>query len=286
MHRWLLVLLLVAPLAAQPMDDLSRINQDHAVKLAFGDIPLTTAVEPAGAWNGVAYAKGAAATFVLPNGAAYDGTDCSCANFTVSRTGDRFELTTNASATFAFRFHFPALTALAFSVPGQSTATQIIVYAQDGFAVTSNLVRQGEALPTTDGTRFIHSFELPAGGNAAWFTVHPSITTVAPAKSPDYLMLAAGIILGALVWAMLVGRGLVQKRSRKQVVATAAHVEAAKTEPRPVLEARKRVLVAALKELELAKQENQVDTPTYDVVKADLKKQAVTAMRALEESKA
>ena len=40
--------------------------------------------------------------------------------------------------------------------------------------------------------------------------------------------------------------------------------------------------LAALKEIEVAKMNNEMPTDVYDAVKADLKKQAVTVMRALE----
>jgi len=49
-----------------------------------------------------------------------------------------------------------------------------------------------------------------------------------------------------------------------------------------VLEGKKRALMAALKEVEVAKMNNEMPPEVYDAVKADLKKQAVTVMRALE----
>ncbi|MFO1536051.1 MAG: hypothetical protein ABR586_10330, partial [Thermoplasmatota archaeon] len=83
-------------------------------------------------------------------------------------------------------------------------------------------------------------------------------------------------------WAFLVQRGMVQARGRKQVAQVAAHTEAAAQDPPAVLEGKKRALLAALKEVELARQSQEMDTPTYDAVKAEFKKQAVTVMRALE----
>jgi len=41
--------------------------------------------------------------------------------------------------------------------------------------------------------------------------------------------------------------------------------------------------MAALKEVEVAKMHNEMAPEVYDAVKADLKKQTVTVMRALEE---
>jgi hypothetical protein len=44
--------------------------------------------------------------------------------------------------------------------------------------------------------------------------------------------------------------------------------------------------MAALKEVEVARMQNEIDVATFETVKADLKRQTVTVLRAIEEAHA
>lgn len=130
----------------------------------------------------------------------------------------------------------------------------------------------GETYTVQDGTG-------PADGTVTVTTTATPGPTATPAFSWTSLVL--GLLAGILLWAFLVQRGMVQRRSRKQVVATAAHTAAA-AEGTEMLQARRRTLMAALKDLEKAKMNKEVPVDVYDRLKAELKKDTVTVMRAIE----
>lgn len=287
MKALLLLVFVALPVHAALDDDLSRLTEERAVRIAFGDLPGTTALEASGQWNGVAYATGEDAVFLLPAGAVYDGAACSCDNHTVTRDASRFTLRSESGpSTFAFRYHFPGATTLGLTIPGEATPVQVIVYTPPQYTVTTALAGHHDPLPATDGSgRLIHSWTIPAGqGQSAWFALHPVVATSTPGPAMDWTAVGLGLVIGMLVWALLVSRGVVQK-ARKQVVATAKHVEVAQGATRDVLEARKRALLAGITALEAARQDNQIDEATLATVRGELKTQAVTVMRALEESK-
>jgi hypothetical protein len=189
---------------------------------------------------------------------------------------------------FSLWFETPDDASLSLYVrPGQGVASEREA-AVAGLASTDE--NPGLSIWRFDGTSsdpFYHD---------QWFVVYPGRVALVPADTlapgpgglaiNPWLMLAVGVVLGAIVWALLVSRGAVQAKARKQVVSTAAHVEAAANDPPAVLEGRKRALLAALKEIEVAKMNNEMPNEVYDAVKADLKKQAVTVMRALETAQA
>jgi hypothetical protein len=136
---------------------------------------------------------------------------------------------------------------------------------------------------STDGQSTIQVFSgLP---DPFWISVAPAAAAAPPPSAGfPWLYSGAAFVLGCIAWSLLVSRGLVQRRSRKQTAAVAAHVEASRSETPALLEGRKRALMAGLKELELARQANEIDVATYDQLKAELKRETVIVMRALDEA--
>lgn len=299
--------LALAPAAHAAMSDQTDFTQAYYVRAAAGDIPatMTPTVEPEGQWNIVQYIRlvhtqgtASTATFGLPAGATADGFSCSCASYTTRQDGALYLATVNATEpagnpVVAFRSHAPLAGAWALSLPAPSTTgdASVNLYVPTGSIAESNLAAgPSPGLRSTDGRYLIYEFHGQTSDlQTAWFTVHPgTASTVAAPATPmsPWLFAVAGLVVGCILWALLVARGIVQKRSRRQVAAVAAHVEAATNEPPAVLEAKKRFLMGALKDVELAKQNGELENNVYDAVKADFKRQTVTVMRAIEEAAA
>ncbi|MGB1585489.1 MAG: hypothetical protein ACPHID_00390 [Thermoplasmatota archaeon] len=286
--RFLLIalLLLAAPVAAQPTE--FGFGTDYHARIAVGDVPLTEATEADGLLNTVEYLRfahdGNQSTLTIPTGYVQSG--CTCNAFSTSE-----EIITVGNTVEAGEYVFwvlrqaPAGTAFAVDLPLLAIhdgSAQVNLYAPAGKDVTSAF--GANELACTTGTCTIYTFTGDLTG--FWASVHPSVAAPAAPVVPDegfgVLELVLGLLIGAGVWFFLVQKGMVQARTRKQVVAKAAHEEVAATESKEILGARKRVLMAGLKELEMAKMKSEVDDATYDKLKAELKREAVTTMRALE----
>lgn len=292
----LAVVALAVPAQAQP----PTFSEPYQLRGAVGDIPTTNATEPAGAWNleqrlTVQFdnASQAQYPFNLPAGARLLNATCTCNPSQSTATSDSvvFTLPTStpsgsyvltvlttqaAGQSFGFSIHLPIAVAASERVA--------ILYVPTGLEAEA-AAGPTRSLPSTNGQSTIVQFDdLPS---PFWASVHPDDGTATVAQDSGiptlaWVFLAVGLVAGAVVWAVLVSRGAVQTKSRKQVANTAAHVEAAAAEPPAVLEGRKRALLAALKEIEVARMNSEMPQEVYDVVKADLKRQAVTVMRALE----
>lgn len=280
-------------------------DEDYQVRGALGDIPTTPATEQGGVWNveqllKVQFDNASAEaertyTFTLPSGSTLANATCDCSRSTHSLVGTALSFriepqTASGERTIRIVSRQAAGEVFGFSL-GASPAgadSVVILYVPGGSEVSGS-TRLTEVGSSTSGAAVIHYARFDgAVPEGTWFAIHPPGAATAPAPEQAFnddlvwLFLALGIVAGASLWAALVSRGVVQKKSRKQVVSTAAHVEAAANDPPAVLEGKKRALLAALKEVELARQANEMPVEVYDVVKADLKKQAVTVMRALE----
>jgi hypothetical protein len=290
----LAALLVVAPAAAQP----PTFTQAYQARIAFGDIPTTPEAEGAG-WNvlqklRVAHAAGndTLAPLRVPVGMNPVAAACTCGPVTAQADG----VLIPASAPTGE--HEVTLLANQASQPvagGQLFAPRLAIPVRDAVVILyAPEGHEGDALAQSPGRLGC----TQGGCTITWYTgtaaqplpdvlqvyIRPASTVAAPAPAEPWMLIAAAFLLGILVWAFLVRQGFVQKRSRRQVVAEAAH-ETIAAEPKPILEARKRALMAALKEVEVAKMNQEIDAATYDSVKAEFKKQAVTVMRAIEEGK-
>lgn len=282
----LALLLLAAPVAAQPTE--FGFSTDYHARVAVGDVPLTEATEPEGQVNTLEYLRfahdGNESLLTVPTG--YVNSGCTCASF--STNGDTITVGNTVEAgdyVFWVLRQAPVATTFGVDLPLLAIhdgSAQVNLYVPTGNDVTSAFA--SNELVCTTGACTIHTFTGDLTG--FWASVHPAVTApAAPVVQEDgfgILELVLGLLIGAGVWFLLVQKGFVQARTRKQVVAKAAHEEVAATESKDVLTARKRILMAGLKELELAKMKSEVDDATYDALKAELKREAVTTMRALE----
>lgn len=308
-----LVALLVTALAVPPAGAQMDFSQAWQLRGAIGDIPTTGPAEDTSSWNlaetHVVIHDGGSRSFLFTPLAGYTGVDlrCTCQEEPVTADDEgAFRFTFNASIeagtyelTFTQRVAVDAGEAFPIQVPAVPESARsdaaVIFYLPAGYQVTPFPadVTSDEPLPSPSKQGFlIHTFrgtpDAPFAPQLA-FAAYPTQDAIGPAVPEgggfDWLALALGVLGGAVVWAVLVQQGVVQKRSRKQVASQAVHKEVAKTEPVPVLEGRKRALMAALKELEMAKMQKEMDTEVYDQLKARFKREAVTVMRALEEAK-
>lgn len=290
----LTVLALVLAPAVQAQEEFG-FQESYFVRVAVGDVPTTDDAEADGMLNVVEYVRlehdGNQTQLTFDADAAGDDVSVGCDCASASRTGDTITVGSNVEAgTIVVRlghshpFQDQAFVPLALEPTGDAAVT---FYLTDDRGVESS-AEPATTLPGAgfDGT--ITQFDEVA----VWFAVLPADapafteaprSPVAPEGGIDLLSIAVGLLAGALVWSLLVQQGVVQKRRRQEVVA-AAHKEVAQTDPKPVLEGRKRILMAALKDLEMARMNKEIGDEAYDRLKADFKKQAVTTMRALEES--
>lgn len=306
--RLLTGLLVAAVLAAALPASAQPPTFDHAyqVRGAFGDIPTTQAAEPAGAWNmeqrlAVRFENHSEARYVLhvPAGAEVVNATCTpCSTTQAEPSADAVTFILAASEpsgayTLTLATRQAAGLAFGFSVDAPSGVAEddrvAILYVPTGYAHSAPFEGTSPGL-STDGSARIVVFE--GFHDPLWVAIHAGEAASAGGADGDgalsgwLLPAVAGLLLGIVLWALLVSRGVVQAKSRRQVAATAAHVEAAQADPPAVLEGKKRALMAALKDIEVAKMNSEMPPEVYDAVKADLKRQAVTVMRALESSQA
>lgn len=300
----LLLVLTVALLLPSAGAQAPSFSEPYQIRAALGDIPTTAAVEASGLWTveqrlAVIFDNTSAAgtyNFVIPVGSKVTNASCDCtvhssritANTVEFTIGDRtssgahvITVTTQQAVDEAFGFTLQA--------PLQAPAERaIVLYVPQGSQLDSNLATSSPGASPTTGAeiRFAQFTANDPMPSSMWFTVRPagaSAASMEDESGAEWLLPAAlGLAVGALAWSVLVAKGVVQKKSRRQVAGTAAHQEAAAQDPPAVLEGKKRALLAALKDVELAKQANEMPLEVYDAVKADFKKQAVTVMRALE----
>ncbi len=286
----LLAILLIATLAtAQPPAIGS--DEDYVARIAQGDFPSIYSIdEPSTGWNIAEYLRfdhdGTETRIALATsqGTIFNAT-CDCGNVTIADN----ELVIGSDAAAGRHLlvvgrNIDAGNAILVEFAFNNQGGLVVAYVPQGSHAATDYPSLGDPLACTEDPCTIEAFAR----DGTHFAILPGeATTGGVAPTPpaddgfDVLPWIAGILIGALVWALLVKQGVVQKR-RKQEVVKAAHVEAAEAESKETLEARKRVLMSGLKELEKAKMAKEIDTDVYDALKAELKKETVTVMRALE----
>lgn len=288
----LLAILLILPAAtAQTM----TVTSAHQVRIAYGDIPATDdQVEADGQWNveqRLLLGQDENGTVTIPAGHSLGTIYC--------KDGCDFDITSEGNTLTAVCTAVPEDGTCAIAIPhsvqgpvdafGMSLPVAddhtVFVYAPVGLQLTSgteNLVGADFFYPGADPPLLIHQYR--ADGDRFWFTVSPQSGVVAEPSGTGIIWLSGliGLVVGIALWYVLVKQGLVQRRQRKQVAGPAAHKEVAK-EGKQALEWRRRALLAAMKELEVARMDQTIDSAVYDALKADFKRQTVTVMRALEE---
>lgn len=270
---FLLATVLASLLLPTGAAQMPTFDEAYQVRGALGDIPSTPATEAADVWNleqrlRVAFDNSTDELsrtyhFAIPAGATLANASCDCYQYhsTVTATSVTFVIdpaTSSGERTITIVTRQVADEAFGFTLRAALEAPAdraVVLYVPAGSQVASNLDFSSPGM-STDGTATIQ-FARFASGNAmpgeAWFALHPAVDAPAPVDSGFnddlvWVFLALGLVAGATLWSLLVSRGLVQKRSRKQVAGTAAYVEAAATDSAPVLEGKKRALLAALKD--------------------------------------
>ncbi len=294
MHKWLLaaalLVLIAVPATAQPTE--YGFTEDYLARVGMGDLSLVDGNEPADAWTVAEYVRfqhdGNETRIAGIAAADQIALDCTCENFTMD--ADAAVIGTDVTAGQYVLRHVRSIAGDNFAgsltlFAGQTTS-RLVAYVPDGMILLAG-AQTGDGLVCSQGGCTIHEVAPVRGAD---LVIAPAGVFVAPVPEVEDEGIIAewgpavlGILVGIALWSYLVGKGLVQKR-RKQEVAKAAHVEAAAAESQDTLAARKRVLMAGLKELEKAKMTKEIDTDVYDALKAELKKETVVVMRALETS--
>lgn len=110
----------------------------------------------------------------------------------------------------------------------------------------------------------------------------PTVTTGPGA----WLLALVGLVVGALLVYGLIAGGIVQgRRGGGAAATTTSSGRSLAAESKDMLSMRQRVMVAALKELEIAKKKGEVPEGLYTPLKAELKQDTVRVMRELEKRK-
>ncbi len=291
----LLLALALAP-AAHAQDDFA-VSNDSTVRIAVGDVPRTNATEPEGALNVIEYLRldhdgnNTEVTYDLTSGNILTAT-CDCGS--ASRAGNVITVGNDVPAgriviVLGHSHPFTDAAIVPLALPHDNSDASVTFYLAPSFGVDSS----AKPAATLPGAEFDGTVTQYTTTNA-WFAVRaasagayvaPEIVTkeVPVGNSINFPSILIGLVAGIAIWYVLVQQGKVQKQ-RKQEVTVAAHKEVASKAPKAVLEGRKRLLMTALKDLEMARMNKEIADDAYDVLKADFKKQAVTTMRALEES--
>ncbi len=158
-----------------------------------------------------------------------------------------------------------------------SEPAQLVVYAEpidDQIPVGENLPN---FFPTSD--RYHAVDENVADGHhytLSFVAVQTTGNGGATRDMTPYLYALVGVIAGFLIALMLARRGLIAQKEKK-------FVKGGAMESRDMLTARRRTLMAALKELELAHEAKEIPDNAYAPLKEEYKAQTVRVMRNLEE---
>jgi hypothetical protein len=156
------------------------------------------------------------------------------------------------------------------------SALTVFVRPLDGYGVDSDYFT--DWVPAGYDTHHSARANVPANET---YTLSFVPQTVAPSSDRTPMLWGAGGLLAGLVLMLIAVRlGWVASRPRG-----AKFEKGGTMESRTMLEARRRTLLAALKELEQAHEAKEVPDDAYAPLKEEYKSQAVRVMRNLEEKK-
>lgn len=159
-----------------------------------------------------------------------------------------------------------------------SQPAQLVVYAEP----LGDNVPNGEGLPDfiPTGDRYHAIAENPPDGYHYYveFLTVQAGDGAAPRDLTPFVYGVIGIITGFLIALVLARRGHIAQKAKK-------FEKGGTMESRDMLEARRRTLMAALKELELAHESKEIQDSAYAPLKEEYKAQTVRVMRNLEEKK-
>ena len=182
------------------------------------------------------------------------------------------------SDTFAIRFEYdvgPTYDRIVTSEPAQ-----LIINAEP----MEGKVPSGEKIPpfVDTGGRYHAGMENPPDGHS--YTVEFFTVSANPGGQPatrDFTPILygiAGLAVGFLLALFLARRGMIAQKAKK-------FEKGGTMESSTMLEARRRTLMAALKELELAHDAKEIPDNAYAPLKEEYKAQTVRVMRRLDEKK-
>lgn len=162
----------------------------------------------------------------------------------------------------------------------QDHVTMRTYYATEKFTLFASGGEGYEAAVTPDG--FASQHASPVGGPIqADETYQVEFSTVAGTGLRDqYVWAVAGVLAGLFLMYVFIRQGWIKSPTK-----TRKFVKGGAMESKSTLEARRRTLLAALKELEHAHDAKEVDDDVYLPLKEEYKAQAVRVMRSLEEKK-
>lgn len=137
----------------------------------------------------------------------------------------------------------------------------------------------GDAIPVNTAT--VHWTRQPVNANFTYaVTFQATAGTVAARDLTKYVWGGLGVLAGLFLAYVAVRQGWVQPATKAK-----KFVKGGAVESMGMLEARRRSLLAALKELEQAHESKEVADDVYAPLKEEYKAQAVRVMRSLEEKK-
>ncbi len=133
--------------------------------------------------------------------------------------------------------------------------------------------------PTGDGT--VHAVKSDVPGDTSYTVAFQASLAASSAKDLSlWVWAAGGLAAGLLLFYVLVRGGIVRPAAKAR-----RFVKGGAMESRAMLEARRRTLMAALKELEGAHEIKDVPDDAYFPLKEEYKQQAVRVMRNLDEKR-
>jgi hypothetical protein len=160
----------------------------------------------------------------------------------------------------------------------QCATASLLVFAEPTEGHTVYAVNMGEVVSLGDGRFHVTPGEVGAGYPV---TVAFQSEAVAPEvrDMTPYVWGVAGLVAGLLIMFFLLKQGLVTVRR------TPKYEKGGGMESVKMLEARRRTLMAAMKELEAAHDAKEIPDEAYSPLKEEYKAQAVRVMRTLESKK-
>lgn len=159
-----------------------------------------------------------------------------------------------------------------------SEPAQLVIYAEP----LDDRVPVGENVPEFFPTETRYHAVAQNVGDGHHYTVEfVTVQAEGPGGTRDltpYLYAFVGVIVGFLLALTLARRGMIAQKTKK-------FEKGGAMESRQMLEARRRTLMAALKELELAHDAKEIPDNAYAPLKEEYKAQTVRVMRNLEDKK-
>lgn len=156
-------------------------------------------------------------------------------------------------------------------------ADRLVVYASPRAGYAPESAALGTFLPTAGGQT--HAVKLnPGAGFAYDFQFGPELSTGNTRDYSTYGWGMAGLVLGFALAYAGARRGLWSAKAKR-------FVKGGEMESATMLEARRRALMAALKELETAHDAKEIPDEVHGALKEEFKAQTVRVLRTLEEKK-